>query len=42
VIDRLKQQGLSEDEIFEATICAAYRAGVERYEAFRKIMDVKG
>jgi hypothetical protein len=26
---------MSEDEIFEATVCAAYRASVERYAAFQ-------
>jgi hypothetical protein len=36
-IAQLKQRGLSEDEIFEGTVCAAYRAGVERYEAFRAV-----
>jgi hypothetical protein len=37
-IAELKRSGLSEDEIFEATVCAAFRAGLERYEIFRTLM----
>ena len=32
-IDELKASGLSEDEIFDATLCAAFVAGAERYQA---------
>jgi hypothetical protein len=34
-VSELKAIGMSEDEIFEATVCAAYRASVERYAAFQ-------
>ncbi len=37
-IDELKAKGLSEDEIFEATVCAAFVAGAERYQAAMKAM----
>src|SRR5262245_3920735 len=32
-IDELKASGLDEDEIFDATVCAAFVAGAERYQA---------
>jgi alkylhydroperoxidase family enzyme len=32
-IDELKAAGFDEDEIFDATVCAAFVAGVERYQA---------
>jgi hypothetical protein len=37
-IDELKAGGLTEDEIFEATLCAAFLAGHERYQAAMKAM----
>ena len=32
-IAELRASGLDEDQIFEATVCAAVRAGIERYQA---------
>jgi alkylhydroperoxidase/carboxymuconolactone decarboxylase family protein YurZ len=32
-IDQLKAEGLDEDEIYDATVCAAFVAGAERYNA---------
>jgi alkylhydroperoxidase/carboxymuconolactone decarboxylase family protein YurZ len=32
-IAELLAGGLTEDEVFDATVCAAFRAGLERYEA---------
>jgi hypothetical protein len=37
-IDELKASGLDEDEIFDAAVCAAFVAGVERYEAGMKAL----
>jgi alkylhydroperoxidase family enzyme len=37
-IDELKASGLDEDEIFEAAVCAAFVAGVERYAAGMKAL----
>jgi hypothetical protein len=31
-LDELRKQGLSEDAIFDAAVCAAVVAGVERYD----------
>jgi hypothetical protein len=38
-IDELKASGLGEDEIFEATICAAFLAGLERYQVAMKALS---
>jgi hypothetical protein len=38
-IDELKTAGFSEDQIFEATVCAAYRAGVERWQAAQQALQ---
>jgi hypothetical protein len=38
-IDALKARGLSEDEIFEATICAAFVSGLERYQMAMKALQ---
>jgi len=32
-IDALKAEGFDEDQIFDAAVCAAFRAGEERYKA---------
>ena len=37
-VDELKASGLGEDEIFEATVCAAFVAGQERYQAVMKLL----
>jgi hypothetical protein len=37
-IDLLKADGASEDDIFEAAVCAAYVAGAERFEAGLRAM----
>ena len=37
-IAELKASGLTEDEIFEATVCAAFVAGLERYEVAMKAL----
>src|SRR5688572_32900872 len=37
-IDELKASGLDEDGIFEASVCAAFVAGMERWQAAMKAM----
>jgi pyruvate/oxaloacetate carboxyltransferase len=38
-IDELKASGLTEDEILDATLCAAFVAGTERYEAAMRALE---
>jgi hypothetical protein len=38
-IDQLKAKGFAEDQIFEATVCAAFRAGLERYQAAMSALE---